>query len=212
MKKSTPHAFLTYQGSCSGSEECLLQKTAHTNHQTLSVVEWVDPLQRPLCGLARPPRWRLIAVLISLFLPNLFARSSDPTAMLNERVYQLKPVVRSTRGLIFSLRNERNPSDTSVQAIRDARASKREITGTQSRGWLLFLSCTLFTRCSNTWWSLMFSLRRLEKDLIKHSHRALICGRVSGCNMKYNLSNRFWTVLACFTSLNFLQFFVNLPL
>lgn len=146
-------------------------------------MEWVDPLQRPLRGLARPPHRRLIAVLISLFLPNLFAWSSDPTAMLNERVYQLKPVVRSTRGLIFSLRNERNPSDTSVQAIRDARASKREITGTQSRGWLLFLSCTLFTQCSDTWWSLMFSLRGLEEDLIKHSCRVLICGRISGCNM-----------------------------
>lgn len=38
-KKSPPHAFLTYYGSCSRSEECVLQKTAHTNHQTLSVVE-----------------------------------------------------------------------------------------------------------------------------------------------------------------------------
>ena len=67
----------------------------HTNHQTLVVAERAYPLLRLHRGLALSLCWGLIAVLISLFSPNLFARSTDPTAMLNERVYQLKPLVRS---------------------------------------------------------------------------------------------------------------------
>lgn len=113
------------------------------------MVERVDPLLRRRCGLARPPRWRLIAVLISLFLPNLLAPSSDPTAMLNERVYQLKPVVRSTRGLIFSLRNERNPSDTSVQPIRDGGPQRERLL--RHRVVVGFFSClTHYSRRADT--------------------------------------------------------------
>lgn len=49
--------------------------------------------------------------------------------MLNERVYQLKPVVRSTRGLIFSLRNESSPR-TQVSGQLETACPQREITGT----------------------------------------------------------------------------------
>lgn len=87
------------------------------------------PLLRQRRGSALPLCWGLIAVLIGLFLPNLFARRTDPTAMLYERVYQLKPVVRSTRGLIFSLRNESSPR-TQVSRQLETPEPQREITGT----------------------------------------------------------------------------------
>lgn len=108
------------------------KKASHTNHQPLLVVWRLDPLLRLRCGLALPLCWRLIAVLISLFLTNLFARSTDPTAMLNERVYQLKPVVRSTRGLIFSLRNESSPRTQVSRQLETPGASKRDYWHTES--------------------------------------------------------------------------------
>ncbi len=142
MKMCIPHILqlsLLLRGMC-------LSEKPHTNHQTLLLVGRLDPLLRPSRGLALPQCWGLIAVLISLFLPNLFARSTDPTAMLNERVYQLKPVVRSTRGLIFSLRNESSPRTQVSRQLETPGASKRDYWHTQS--WSAsFLYCTLLTWC-----------------------------------------------------------------
>lgn len=126
------------------------------------VAERADLLLGPRRGLALPLRWGLIAVLISLFSPNLFARSGDPTAMLNERVYQLKPVVRSTRGLIFSLRNESGPR-TQVSRQLEPRGPQRQITGTQSCGPFLSCCCLLFPGCRHTWSLVLFSQRRFEE-------------------------------------------------
>lgn len=120
----------------------------NTDHQTLLVARRPDPLLRQHCGLALPPSWGLIAVLISLFfffLPNLFARCADLTAMLNEGVYQLKPVVRSTRGLIFSLRNESGPRTQVPRQLETPGASKRDYWHTEWRT-VSFLSCSSVSR------------------------------------------------------------------
>lgn len=46
--------------------------------------------------------------------------------MLNERVYQLKPVVRSTRGLIFSLRKPKAAPRTQVSRQLETPGSLKE--------------------------------------------------------------------------------------
>lgn len=129
------------------------------------MVERVDPLLRLRRGLALPLCWGLIAVLISLFLPNLFARSTDPTAMLNERVYQLKPVVRSTRGLIFSPRNESGPR-TQVSRQLETPGPQREITGTHRiMAGRLSSSAHCSLRCWDTWCLVLFSQRAAAEKI-----------------------------------------------
>lgn len=108
---------------------CSSQKRLTQIIRHFSWVGRVDPLLRLRCGLALPLCWGANRCFDWSFFSNLFAWTTDPRAMLNERVYQLKPVVRSTRGLIFSLRNESSPR-TQVSRQLETAEPQREITGT----------------------------------------------------------------------------------